>query len=220
MAHDPAIQPAPFICPLINVSTSVRVNQMTRLLQAHTVSALHHSNTHVWMSVHTLPAYIRAFLSLPLSGFYGLAPGLGARSTVQTGCCIIWHPPAAAAAAAGITELHSWLQIMNRKRSGHSRASSTRLRGEENRLRVSCRQGNSTLQITFCCRAIVYRWLVLLAWLINKSEIKKSACFGSELFTQVRDWLKKLNAERQLDSAVLFWFLFHFHLKPHLMFYK
>lgn len=60
--------------------------------------------------------------------------------------------------AASITEVHSWLQIINTEWSGHFRAGSTRLRGEDHtrhRLQVSCNQGNSTFQsisVTLCCR--------------------------------------------------------------------
>lgn len=55
-------------------------------------------------------------------------------------------PPAtvatAAATAASITELHSWLQIINTERSGHFRTGSTRLRGEDHtqqRQDIDCR---------------------------------------------------------------------------------
>lgn len=67
-------------------------------------------------------------------------------------------PPATAAAVAAtrasITELHSWLQIINTEQSGHFRAGSTWLRGEDHtqqrqdidcHRQVSCNQGNSTL---------------------------------------------------------------------------
>lgn len=72
-----------------------------------------------------------------------LASGLQYRESVVS---VDTPPPAtvatAAATAASITELHSWLQIINTERSGHFRTGSTRLRGEDHtqqRQDIDCR---------------------------------------------------------------------------------
>ena len=91
------------------------------------LTVLHDSN--VWVhalylsldvGAHVLP-HIRTSPSLLLS-FYRLSPGPG--PTVQAACCI-------SSSSSSITELHSWLQIINTEQSGHFRAGSTRLRGED-----------------------------------------------------------------------------------------
>ena len=91
------------------------------------VSCLYHSNTHVWMSAHTFH-----HTSEPLSACHYLFTGSLLASGLQySTSSLLYHlsPPG----AASITELHSWLQIINAEQSGHFRSGSTRLRGAEHK---------------------------------------------------------------------------------------